>query len=81
MTPHAWVARVWLPYLLGGIVSVTVAPTLLGAQEGIGLVFVGLACLGIGATGALWRLRRGYGLWQALPRMAPTSCRSRQPLT
>ncbi|MDA8319364.1 MAG: hypothetical protein M0030_06085 [Actinomycetota bacterium] len=60
-----WVARAWLVYALAGIGWVIAGAVVLGVPRGDGLVFIGLACLGIGATAALWRVRHGYGLLRA----------------
>ena len=57
-----WVARAWLPYFLAGVVWVTVGALVLGDPNGLGLIFIGMACLALGVCGAGWRLRHGYGL-------------------
>ena len=41
------IARGWLPYLLAGIGWVTLG-ALLGVPRGLGLIFIGLACLALG---------------------------------
>ena len=65
-TPHG-LARAWLPYSLAGVLWVTVGAVALGSPRGLGLVFIGLACLGLGLSGALWRVRHGYGLIRNFP--------------
>lgn len=57
-----WIARAWLPYLLTGVLWVTFASVVLGDPQGLGLIFVGLACLALGVYGAGWQVRHGYGL-------------------
>ena len=57
-----WLARAWLPYFLAGVVWVTVGALVLGDPNGLGLIFIGMACLALGVCGAGWRLRHGYGL-------------------
>ena len=52
-TAFAWVARGWwMLYLLAGIVWLTLGAAVLGDPQGLGLVFVGLACLAFGVYGA-----------------------------
>ena len=58
----SWLARAWLPYFLAGVAWVMVGAVVLGVPRGLGLIFVGLACLSLGVRGAGWRLRHGYGL-------------------
>jgi hypothetical protein len=60
-TPH-WMARAWLPYTLAGVLQVSFGAVVLGDPRGLGLVFIGLTCLGLGLSGAVWRLHHGYGL-------------------
>jgi hypothetical protein len=60
-TPR-WVARTWLPYSLAGVLWITVGAVVLGEPQGLGLIFIGLTCLSLGLSGALWRARHGYGL-------------------
>lgn len=62
-----WAARTWLPYSLAGVIWVTVGSFALGIPRGLGLVFIGLSCLSIGLSGALWRVRHGYALLHELP--------------
>jgi hypothetical protein len=57
-----WVARAWLPYLLAGILWLTYGSVALGEPQGLGVIFIGLACLAIGLCGAGWRVRHGYRL-------------------
>ena len=66
-TRVVWIARAWLPYLLAGILWVTVGAVALGDRRGLGLIFIGLACLSFGVFGAGWRLSHGYGLIRPLP--------------
>ncbi|MGH3295204.1 MAG: hypothetical protein ACRDP7_25745, partial [Trebonia sp.] len=40
--------RAWLPYLFAGIGWVTIGVVVLGAQRGLGLIFVGISCLSLG---------------------------------
>ena len=67
MRATPWVARGWLPYSLAGVLWVAVGALVLGSPRGSGLIFIGLACLGIGLCGALWRVHHGYGLLRSLP--------------
>jgi hypothetical protein len=68
---ETWFARLaagwWLVYLVAGIVWVTLGTAVLGNPQGIGLLFIGLACLSLGVYGAGWRLSHGYGLTRPLP--------------
>jgi hypothetical protein len=43
----SWLGRAWLPYSVAGLAWMTVGG-LLGKPRGLGLIFIGLACLGIG---------------------------------
>jgi len=61
-----WIARAWLPYFLSGLGWLVVGAVALGDRTGLGLIFIGLACLALGAYGAAWRLLRGYGLVRRL---------------
>ena len=65
-TPHG-LSRAWLPYSLAGVLWVMVGAVALGSPRGLGLVFIGLACLSFGLYGALWRVRHGYGLIRNFP--------------
>jgi hypothetical protein len=56
-----WMARGWLPYLLAGVLWVTVGAVVLGDPRGLGLIFVGLACLSFGVYGAARRMTHGHG--------------------
>lgn len=59
MKPRApWLARAWLPYLLAGVLWITYGSVVLGEPQGLGLIFIGLACLAAGLYGAGWRVRR-----------------------
>jgi len=61
MRPHIpWVARAWLPYLLAGVLWITYGSVVLGDPKGLGLTFIGLACLAFGLSGAGWRVRHRY---------------------
>lgn len=62
-----WIARAWLPYFLAGLGWLVAGALVLGDPKGLGLIFIGLACLALGAYGAVWRLLRGYGLVRRLP--------------
>jgi hypothetical protein len=55
---QTWMARGWLPYLLAGLGWVTIG-ALLGMPRGLGLLFVGLACLAFGGYGARARKKAG----------------------
>ena len=52
------IARAWLPYLLAGIGWVTLGG-LLGEPRGLGLIFIGLVCLALGARPLLARSLSG----------------------
>jgi hypothetical protein len=54
-----WIARAWLPYLFAGIGWVTIGVVVLGAQRGLGLIFVGISCLSLGGYGAVLRMTHG----------------------
>jgi hypothetical protein len=58
-TRIGWAARAWLPYLLAGALWITLGTVVLGGPQGLGLIFVGLACLAFGAYGAACRARDG----------------------
>ena len=60
--PPPWVARAWLPYLLAGVLWITFGSVVLGDPQGLGLTFIGLACLAFGVYGAGWRVLHGYRL-------------------
>ena len=60
-------ARAWLPYFLAGVAWLALGAFVLGDPKGLGLIFIGLACVAFGAYGAAWRLRRGHGLVRRLP--------------
>jgi len=61
------IARAWLPYFLAGVFWLVFGAFVLGDPKGLGLIFIGLACLALGSYGAVWRLLRGYGLVRPLP--------------
>ena len=63
-----WVAQVWLPYLLAGILWIIVSAAVLGEPQGAGIMFIGVSCLSIGSVGVSWRLSHGGGLYGPLPR-------------
>jgi hypothetical protein len=69
-----WIARAWLPYLLIGILWVIFGAVVLGDPQGVGAIFIGVACVGLGSCGVLWRLRHGCGLLRELPSQSRT-CR------
>jgi hypothetical protein len=48
-----------LPYLFAGIGWVTIGVVVLGAQRGLGLIFVGISCLSLGGYGAVLRMTQG----------------------
>jgi hypothetical protein len=56
-TRMAWAARLWLLYLLAGIGWVMLG-VVLGVPQGLGLIFIGLACLAFGVR-PLARSSRG----------------------
>lgn len=51
-----------LAALLAGILWMTFGPVVLGVPQGLGLIFIGLACLALGVYGAGWRVLHGYRL-------------------
>jgi hypothetical protein len=55
----AWAARLWPLYLLAGVGWVTLGAAVLGVSRGLGLIFTGLACLGLGVRPLLARVSRG----------------------
>lgn len=63
----AWFARWWFLYLLAGVVWVTLGALVLGDPQGLGLIFIGLACLAFSGYGAYWLLSHGYLLTRPLP--------------
>jgi hypothetical protein len=58
-TAPRWVASAALPYLLAGIGWVLVGALVLGVPQGLGLIFIGLACLAIGPVAGR-RFRRSH---------------------
>jgi hypothetical protein len=56
-----WVARGWLAYLLAGVGWVTFGSVVLGDPQGLGLIFIGLACLAFGVYGATHRVGKDDG--------------------
>ncbi len=70
-TRVAWAARTWPLYLLAGILWVMLGAMVLGYPQGLGLIFVGLACLAFGIYGVGWRLSHGYGLSRRFPSHRP----------
>jgi hypothetical protein len=61
-------ARAWLLFLLAGVFWLLLGALVLRYPNGLGLIFIGLVNLALGAYGATWRLLRGYGLVRRLPR-------------
>jgi hypothetical protein len=56
------IARAWLLYVLAGVLWITYGSVVLGDPQGLGLIFIGLACLAFGVYGAGWRMLHGYRL-------------------
>jgi len=63
-----WIARVWLPYLLAGVLWIALGSVVLGDPQGLGLVFIGLACLSFGIYGAGWQVLHRHGTSHEPPR-------------
>lgn len=55
---QTWMARLWPVYLLAGLGWTTLG-ALLGVTRGLGLIFIGLACLAFAVQPLLARSFRG----------------------